>query len=244
MKKVNCSVFLLVFIFFVLNILIVPSPVLAAKPIFWVFDSSQNQMAAPKHDLRPFLAGKGAAGQWLVIDDPLAPSLPNVYAQLAGDPVFDRFPLAIVRHGSWTDIGLTVKIKILSGKIGQAGGLVFHYQNPKNFYSFQANVLENKVYLYKVLDGVWSQMASTGIPVSGNSWHTLKIKKHGWNMKGYFNGTLLVEAKDNTFAKGRIGLVTKADSIVHFDDLWLQPYDFPLDYPQCYGSIYYDCKKI
>lgn len=224
------------------SLVVVPGPLLAGKPRLWVFDTSRNPTEMSWHDFVPELAGKGTPGKWLVVEDPEAPSLPNVYAQFAGDPNPARHPLALVRHGNFTDFSLAVKVKLLSGKTDQAAGLVFRLDDTSNFYALQASARENSFKLYKVVKGIWTVIGNASVPVAANRWHTLQVKAHGWAVKGFLNGAHLITSSDKTFERGKVGMTTAADTIAQFDDLLLHPKDYPDDYPPHPRTLYYKYK--
>jgi hypothetical protein len=58
------------------------------------------------------------------------------------------------------DGDLSVKVKPVAGKEDRAGGLVFRYRDPDNYYLVRANALENSIVLYKVEDGKRTPLAS------------------------------------------------------------------------------------
>jgi hypothetical protein len=50
-------------------------------------------------------------------------------------------------------------------------------------------------------------------------WNTLRVTFQGPRFAVYFNGQKLFEVEDATFPQpGKVGLWTKADSVIHFDD--------------------------
>ena len=55
--------------------------------------------------------------------------------------------------------------------------------------------------------------------MSAGRWHELRVETNDETLRGYFDGTLVVETTDDTFHAGRIGLWTKADSVTCFDDV-------------------------
>jgi hypothetical protein len=135
--------------------------------------------------------------------------------------------VAVLSDVTAADIDLSVWFKPISGRVDQAAGLVWRYQNQDNYYIVRANALEDNVVLYKVEGG-----KRTDLPVKGEGrtygkksevpsgqWSTLRVVANGRLFEVYFNGTKLYEVDDATFSKpGKVGVWTKADSIT-VDDL-------------------------
>lgn len=188
------------------------------KTVVYDFDSD------PTGELPPYmfsaLTGEGEEGIWVVMEDETAPSPPNVLAQISTDPTNNRFPLAILKKGSFKDLDLSVKFKAVSGTVDQAGGLVFRYQDENNYYLVRANALEDNYRLYRVVDGIRQQFAGADFAVTANEWHTLGVVLIGNQFECYYDGELKITASDDRFPDaGNVGLWTKADSVTHFDDL-------------------------
>ncbi|MBI2364362.1 MAG: hypothetical protein HYV01_05070, partial [Deltaproteobacteria bacterium] len=55
--------------------------------------------------------------------------------------------------------------------------------------------------------------------VRSDEWQTIMVECRGPLISGYWNDRLLIEARDETFAAGRVGLWTISDSVSYFDDL-------------------------
>ncbi len=173
--------------------------------------------------------GQGAKGNWEVVADPSAPSLPNVLAQLSDDATNYRFPLAIVERTNYQDLVLSVRFRAISGTRDQGAGLVWRFRDANNYYIVRANALENNVVLYKMQEGKRISLAPKGTPektygvktrVPGDSWNKLGIQVKGSLFTIFLNDERLFEVEDHTFAEtGKIGLWTKADSVIYFDDL-------------------------
>jgi hypothetical protein len=49
-------------------------------------------------------------------------------------------------------------------------------------------------------------------------WQELKVDAEGNRFRGFLNGQLVVEATDDAYKAGGVGLWTKADSVTCFDD--------------------------
>jgi len=193
----------------------------------WNFDKD-NVQSLPQGWLSA-LTGQGAKGTWAVQTDSTAPSQPNVLAQTSKDITDYRFPMAIVQNANYQDPSLSVQFKTISGRVDQGAGLVWRYQDTKNYYVVRANALEDNVVLYKVENGKRSHLRPKGatgrgygvkIAVPRNIWNKLGVKVSGSVFVVSFNGQRLYEVEDNTFSEaGKVGLWTKADSVIYFDNL-------------------------
>jgi Domain of Unknown Function (DUF1080) len=148
-----------------------------------------------------------------------APSGKNVLEQTDADRTNKRFPVLISDNGEYNDLDLSVKGKALSGKKDQGIGLVFRFRDPKSYYIVRANALENNFRLYRMVNGRRVQFAGANVKVPSATWHTLRIVAKGDHITCYFNGKALIDAHDKTYTTGKIGLWTKADSVIAFDDL-------------------------
>ncbi len=184
----------------------------------WHFD--QDVVGKIPANFASALTGKGSIGRWEVMKDDSAPSPPNVLAQISTDTTDYRFPLAVAEDTRYKDLALSVKFKTVSGKVDQGAGLVFRLKDKDNYYIVRANALEDNFRLYHVVKGRRVQFAGANFKVTSNSWHEIKVEARGNEFKCFYDGKLRFTAKDETFKDaGGIGLWTKADSVIHFDDL-------------------------
>ena len=194
----------------------------AAAQQVWNFD--KDAAGKPPSGFTSELTGQGAKGAWEVRAVPDAPSKPNVLAQTSTDATDYRFPLAIAQGASYKDLEIRVKFKAVSGKVDQAGGVIFRGKDANNYYVVRANAAENNYRLYHVTSGRRRQFAGASFPVSANQWHELRVEAVGNRFKCYFDGQLKFEATDETFREaGAVGLWTKADSVTWFDDFEVHP---------------------
>jgi hypothetical protein len=132
-----------------------------------------------------------------------------------------------IKHDTHIQNGfIEVKIKPLSGKEDQAGGIVFRFQDANNYYVVRANALEDNVVLYKTVNGkrsslqVKGRMFGYGVDtnVPGGRWSTLRVTFEGNLFAVFYQGEKLFEVQDSTFtAPGAVGVWTKADSVTLFD---------------------------
>lgn len=193
-----------------------------AKDTSWRFDAD-----APNKPPAGFSFGRtgtGKEGKWVVVTAKDAPSGGNVLAQLDADKTDYRFPVAIADAPSLADLALSVKCKAVSGQVDQGCGLVFRYQDQNNYYLTRANALEDNVRLYYVKNGNRQQIKSWSGKVKSGVWHDYKIEAKGDHFVVTFDGTQVLDAADQTFTQaGKVGVWTKADSVIYFDDLKVEP---------------------
>ncbi len=193
-----------------------PSP--QSTPRAWNFDHDAS--GGSPSGFTAVLTGHGAIGHWEVRSDPTAPSPPNVLAQTSQDKTDYRFPLAIAEGTSYKDLALSVKFKAVSGAVDQGAGLVFRFKDKDNYYVVRANALEDNFRLYHVVGSRRGQFGGSNFKVTPQVWHEIKVEARGDEFKCYYDAQLRITAKDSTFKEaGRIGLWTKADSVIYFDDL-------------------------
>src|ERR1700687_3764354 len=208
-------------------VLSLSSPVLAQsgneKPSSrtWNFDS--DVVGKPPAGFSFGRTGKGAEGQWVVRAEADAPSKPNVLAQVSTDDTDNRFPVAFIGP-EMKDLRLSVKCKPVSGKVDQGCGLVFRLKDADNYYVVRANALEDNVRLYHVVKGNRREFAGWNGKVASGVWHDLAIEAKGDHFEVFFDNKKIFEAHDKTFPEaGKIGLWTKADSVIYFDNLSASP---------------------
>ena len=179
------------------------------------------------------ITNHGSMPRWEVVRDPSAKTQPYVLAQVASDPHPDRFPLAILDRVSVRDGDVSVRLKPVSGRQDQAGGVVFRYRDEKNYYAVRANAMGDDVALIKVENGRTIPITPRGMSPSNfevkhdiqpNAWQILKVSFRGSQFQVYVNHHRLFQAQDSTYTgPGKVGLCTVADSVTYFDDFRVYP---------------------
>jgi len=167
--------------------------------------------------------GQGAEGKWVVraaLDSPKN----RVLVQESADSTDNRFPLAVVKEGSYKDVTLSVRAKPVSGEVDQGFGLVWRYKNADNYYVTRCNADEDNCTIYHTVAGSRRAFQNKSVKVAKNTWHTLKVEAAGKHFVVWFDGKKVLDATDDSFKDaGRVGLWTKADSVIQFDDLTITP---------------------
>jgi hypothetical protein len=198
---------------------------LALQPGTRKIDFSEDTVGQPPKGFEFGLTAKvGAPGKWLVE----AEGANKYLAQTDADSTNARFPVAVLADFRAADLDLSVRFRPVSGRVDQAAGIVWRFQNQDSYYIVRANARENNVVLYKVENGKRTDLPLKGegrtygkkAPVPAAQWSTLRVVATGPLFEVYFNGAKLYEVEDKTFTQpGKLGVWTKADSVTHFDDL-------------------------
>jgi hypothetical protein len=164
------------------------------------------------------LTGQGRPGVWVIRKDDAAHG--SVLVQTDADPTDYRFPVAVYNDFTGADVTLSVQFKTLSGKGDQGAGLVWRYRDQNNYYITRCNALEDNCTIYHVINGRRQAFQNKRVKVASNAWHTLKIEAAGEHFVVTYDGNKVLDATDGTFKDGgKVGLWTKADSVIAFDDL-------------------------
>ena len=164
-------------------------------------------------------AKAGKPPRWSVIQD----DGHNVLAQLESGGANGDFPVCLKQGSSLKDGSVSVRFKSISGRIDQAGGVVFRAKDKDNFYIARANALENNVSFYVTRNGKRKTIKYwEDVDVGLGKWHELKVEVRGFRFKVSLNGELVGEIEDTERIfpdAGMVGVWTKADSVTYFDSL-------------------------
>ena len=178
----------------------------------------------PKGFVFGHTAKVGAPGKWVIQHD----GANKVLAQTDADSTRSRFPVAVLADVTAADVDLSVRFKPVSGRVDQAAGLVWRYQDEDNYYIVRANALEDNVVLYKVEKRpahgsagqgcgphLWEDGQSAGRPME----HACASSRPD-PFRGILQRDEAVRGRGRDVrAAGRVGVWTKADSVTQFDDL-------------------------
>lgn len=171
------------------------------------------------------MTNPGGAPLWEIVKDSTAPTQPYVLAQVSHDGADGRMPLAILDGLRLRDGDVGVRIKPVSGNEDRAGGVVWRYRDPNNYYLARANALTKDVVVFKVQNGRRIQILH-GVhhDIPSNEWSILKVSVRGNRFQIYVNHRRILQVEDNTFtAAGKVGLCTVNDSVIYFDDFRVYP---------------------
>jgi hypothetical protein len=173
------------------------------------------------------LTNSGALPRWFVVQDPNAPSRPNVLAQDSKADPF-RYPMCLFDKVTCVDGEVSVKLKIISGKDGQDAGVVFRATDANNYYVVRVSARDHNIVMFSVKDSNLKPIRAKGAaagslgvrhPIKIGDWNLLRVTYRGNQTVVYFNHRKVFDALDSTPAvAGRVGVWTMADTVAYFDD--------------------------
>jgi hypothetical protein len=177
------------------------------KATQWTFDKEQvGKLPA---------GATSFSGNWAVKTESDAPSSPNALCQTGKAD----YPAVSLSDKVYSDVTVTTKFKPVSGNTDRAAGIIFRIQDKDNYYILRANALEDNVNIYKYVGGWRRAIQEASAKVPSGAWQELRVEVSGNHIRGFLNGKQVVEATDNTFKAGKIGLWTKEDSVTCFDNV-------------------------
>lgn len=138
---------------------------------------------------------------------------------------FAYFPYAVARDvADFRNGEIAVRFEGISGRIDQGAGILFNLKPNGDYLAIRANPLENNLVLWRFEKGKRSSVKwIRNTPTATRQWHDLKLRVAGAKLEGYLNGKLYLEHSLAGPVSGRVGLWSKADSYVYFDDYTVTP---------------------
>jgi hypothetical protein len=130
------------------------------------------------------------------------------------------FPYVVARDvQDFRNGEISVRFEGISGRIDQGAGILFDLKPNGDYLAIRANCLENNLVLWKFEKGRRSSVKwIRDTPTPSHTWHELKVRISGANVEAHLDGKLYLQHKLLELVSGRIGLWSKADSHVYFDD--------------------------
>jgi 3-keto-disaccharide hydrolase len=192
----------------------------AAGPLKRDFES--DPVGSPPAGFDFGRTGGGAEGKWVVRIEKGGTSN-HVLVQESADKTDYRFPVAVLKEGAYKDVTLGVRARPLSGEVDQGFGFVWRYKDVNNYYVTRCNADEDNCTIYHTVNGRRRAFLNQKVKVATNTWHTMKLEATGDHFVVWYDGNKVLDAKDQTFEDaGKVGLWTKADSVIEFDDFTVE----------------------
>lgn len=193
-----------------------------ANSIVLNFDSYGNS-SIDKTFVRIDTGAPHPKGIWVIKTDQSAPSKSNVLARLSNGESGSDYHMLIKSGGIYSNFQAEVKFKVVSGKQSVAG-LVIRFQDTDRYFVLQADAKNHKFSLCRAQPGIILCTQDTTAYIPAGQWHSIVAQVAGAGgepgVVGYLDGVRLIQRYDTNYMNGgQIGLWTKGDSTVYFDDL-------------------------
>jgi hypothetical protein len=190
----------------------------------WNFDSYPENSSVPNTFVHIDTGGMQAKGTWAVKTDETAPSKPNVLARLSNNKTGSGYHMLIQAEGAYSNFEAGVKFKIMSGREQQVAGLIVRFEDTSAYFVLQADAMNHRFSLCRAQPGIIVCTQDTYVSITIGQWHSITVQVAGAGgepgIAGYLDGKRLLQRYDQHYmGGGQIGLWTKGDSTVYFDDL-------------------------
>jgi hypothetical protein len=192
-------------------------------PLFqeWQFDKSDLEILPEGFSQE--IDGQGGNGKWLVSKDSTAPSRPQLVEQQLACGEGLCYQLLTVDGVTAEYVDLSVRIKMQLGTPSGKAGLAYGVQDAQNFYAVVVEPKTNEIVAYVVKNGQPTELARETLILEPSDWHFLRIQRNTIISKEFteifFDHHLLIDVYDQSFKKGKIGLVAMGNSAFSFDNL-------------------------
>jgi hypothetical protein len=148
------------------------------------------------------------------------------YAEfLDGVKAFAFFPFAVWRQEPPAgDVRVSTRFYPIAGRIDQAAGIAFAIASDGAYLGVRVNALEDNLLYFRVVKGKRTIIDNVrDVPTPTKTWHTLSLEVRGTRLTAFVNGQKRFEKTLERAPQGRLGLWSKADSQVLFDEFKVEP---------------------
>ncbi len=215
------------------RVLLVLATALSVAAAERAFDFAELKTGSLPPGWQGFVAGDAAhPADWQIVQDdaptafaPLTVGAPRtsrraVLAQLSRLTTDERFPVLAFEGERFGDFNARVRFKLVDGAVEQMAGLAFRIVDPGNFYVVRASGLGRNLRFYKFVNGERSSPIGPEVALERNHWYELGVKTEANRIQVSLDGKVIMpELTDNSHLAGRIGFLTKSDSVAYFSDL-------------------------
>jgi hypothetical protein len=148
------------------------------------------------------------------------------YAEfLDGVKAFAFFPFAVYTGDPPPpEVRISVRFYPEAGKIDQAAGIAFGMTPDGSYFGVRANALEDNFLYFRVVRGKRTILDTIrGVSTPTRVWHTLSVELRLRHLAAELDGRKVFDKTLDAAPSGRVGLWSKADSQVVFDDFKVEP---------------------
>src|SRR5256886_10821290 len=132
---------------------------------------------------------------------------------------------ALVQDAPLGDGFVQVRFRSIGGLDDRAGGVIWRWRAPRNYYVARAHTLAGNVQAFRVVEGRRDDLVPDGGATDFDSrgaksraWHTLRVDFAGAEFRVSLDGRRLFAVRDATLeGPGAVGVWSKAASVTEFE---------------------------
>ncbi|WP_342348792.1 hypothetical protein [uncultured Nitrospira sp.] len=192
-------------------------------PLFQEWNFDQSALSDLPDGFTKAVGGSSGKGEWVVKEDPSAPSRPHLVEQRLQCSEVWCYQLLIAEGAVAEYVDLSVRIKLNLGTPTGRAGLVYGVQDDKNFYAAVVEPRTNEVVVYVVKNGEPTELGRESLIPRSADWHFLRVQRNTLVSKEFteisFDNHLVMSVADQSFKKGQLGIVAIGDGSFSFDNL-------------------------
>lgn len=138
---------------------------------------------------------------------------------------YSDYPFALENSvKDFTEGEISLKFKTISGKEDQGAGILFDVKPNGDYLTIRANPLENNIVMFEMVAGKRTKLVEIkDIPTKSGEWSTISITVEGTTATAFLDGVKVMETPLKAPVSGRVGIWSKADSHVLYDDYTVTP---------------------
>lgn len=133
---------------------------------------------------------------------------------------YSDYPFALENSvQDFTEGEISMRFKTLSGEEDQGAGILFDVKPNGDYLTIRANPLENNIVMFEMVAGKRTKLVEIkDIATKKGEWSKISVTIEGTTAKAFLDGVQVMETPLKAPVSGRIGIWTKADSHVLYDD--------------------------
>ena len=113
-----------------------------------------------------------------------------------------------------------MRFQMIDGSLDRCAGILFNLKPNGDYLAVRFNGMEDNLVLWTFNKGQrrFVKRGPEDRPLKLKQWYTMKIAVHGTKLEGYLNGEKLLEYALSEPVSGKVGVWSKTDSVVYYDD--------------------------
>ncbi len=164
--------------------------------------------------------------------------LPDGYCHMSGEP---NGICSVYTVGSWADYSVETRVRYVNGEYSGELGARLNPSVGSRYSLLLYPNLEGPNRAVLVKFSSWQDLTGTTLGqatvTTDTNWHNLRLELNGNNIKGYYDGGLLFNVIDGSYASGSVSFESYGNSVADYD--WVNVASFSST-----GSAYYSTGNI